>query len=248
MKPNNSLAIQTKVLYLRLEAQALMLKCIKSKGSESYFNKLHTIDQDLALLIKSDLKFEFISHINKGSTLLVGEGNLSFAFSLAAKALKPYNIVATTYESSYNLDCLVRENSRKLEILGAKVLHEVDATKLSLYFGSQKFYSIIFQFPHTGKQDYIDDKNPNFELLCNFLISAKQRVHPNGSIIVSYVDSSYYNSLFNFQKLKEELNFNSIEKYKFDPSDFPKYKHRMTNSSESGIINHDKFATVVFRL
>lgn len=247
MQPNTSTTLQIKALYLRLETHALMLKCIKS-GSSTHFDKLRTLDRGLALLLKSDKKFDFASNINKGSALLVGEGNLSFALSLAAKASKPYNIIATTYELSHNLDYLGRKNKKELESLGAKVLHEVDATKLHLHFQNQQFHSIIFQFPHTSKQDYIEDKNPNFELLRNFLISAKQRAHPNGSIIVSYVDSNYYNSLFNFQKLKEELNFNSIEKYEFDPSDFPKYKHRMTNSSESGIIGHNKFATMVFRI
>ena len=244
---HSSISFQVKALRLRVEVQSLMLHCFKTSKSEE-FDKCRRIDHDLNILIKSLKKFDFIANLNEGSSLFIGEGNLSFTCELAQRISNPECMTATTYEGVDSYDDFSIQNKQKLQQMGVTVLDGIDGTKLHLNMLCHKFHLIVFQFPHTGKQEYHDGQTPNFDLVRNFLISSKTQLHHKGVIAITYVNNSYYNGIFQFEKLRRELQFSAMEKYTFDPKDFPNYKHKMTNKDESGIVDHDQFATMVFSI
>lgn len=70
----------------------------------------------------------------------------------------------------------------------------------------------------------------------------------SGIILITIVDSDFYNNIFLFDALSQELGMQKPIKYKFDPEDYPGYEHTMTHQEESGIKGYSKFATWEFRL
>jgi hypothetical protein len=100
------------------------------------------------------------------SILLVGEGDLSFAVSLARKFGDGRRITATTFNSFEFVKKHYANgpaNIEELKRLGATVIHDVDATGLHELQKRQRcgrsavdFASIdavVFNFPHPGWQD-----------------------------------------------------------------------------------------------
>src|SRR5208282_2881257 len=76
--------------------------------------------------------FDFVGTVAHGRTLLVGEGNLSFAISLAeTKRIIPGYLTATTFEIERNLSSAGQENARLLRFLGVSVIYGVDAADLA---------------------------------------------------------------------------------------------------------------------
>ncbi|KAI8140357.1 hypothetical protein BJV82DRAFT_623616 [Fennellomyces sp. T-0311] len=114
--------------------------------------------------------------------LLIGEGNFSFARSLAEHymASNPSNIVATCYDSEQVLyDKYADEaktNVAQLKQLGVAVLFEVDGTKLKKHKNicKNRYTKIIFNFPHAGAGIKDQDHNvrANQKLLNEFFVSA----------------------------------------------------------------------------
>ena len=85
-----------------------------------------------------DEPFDFVGWADHGPALLVGEGNLSFALSLARRMKRPRrSLVATTFEPERKLSVVARFNAKRLRDLGVSVLHGIDATKLSDHSGER---------------------------------------------------------------------------------------------------------------
>jgi len=137
-------------------------------------------------------------------------------------------------------------NARVLKQAGIKVLHELDATKLHKNFYSNAFDTIIFQFPHSGSREGINGINVNYLLVKKFIISASYILKRDGVVLITIVDSGFYNNMFRFGELAEELGISHPVKYRFDPKGYPEYEHKMTHQDESGIDNYSKFATYEF--
>jgi hypothetical protein len=193
--------------------------------------------------------FDFIAEIAAGKTLLVGEGNLSFAFSLTKDPrINPGRLTATVFERLSELSPEAEENAKKLRALGVSVLGNVDATKLSSALGYARFDNIIFQFPHAGSRDPVDGHNPNFILVRDFLKSAARQLARGGKVLISAVDSPHYRGAFQFEEVAEAAGFAPPQAYPFDPGKFRGYRHTMTHQPGSALDNHDEFATWVFRL
>lgn len=211
--------------------------------------KMQRFDKYLVCLLHKSTKFDFAAEVSKGRTLLVGEGNFSFALSLAKKPQIAANkLVATTFENEANLSEEVITNVKKLKAMGAMVLYGVDATKLSAVFGSWVFDNIIFQFPHAGSRDAIEGHNPNFILVRDFLMSAKSQLQRGGQVLISVVDTPHYRGAFQFEEAAIIAGFKPPETYKFDPNSFPEYEHIMTHQNASALDNHDKFRTFIFKI
>ena len=91
--------------------------------------------------------------------LLIGEGNFSFARSLAENYMQENTgqIIATCYDSEQVLiekyGDEAKNNLAKLKELGVTVLFDIDGTKLHKYKDLRKnrYTRIIFNFPHAGK-------------------------------------------------------------------------------------------------
>jgi len=87
--------------------------------------------------------------------LLLGEGNFSFAFSLARQLKSAEGITATCLDSESILFEKYEDAAENVEgiiEMGGKVLYEIDCTLLSSVksFKKEKFTKIIFNFPHAG--------------------------------------------------------------------------------------------------
>lgn len=184
-----------------------------------------------------------------GDTLLVGEGNLSFAKSLLQQpATRITHTTATTYEKEKDLSDEARQNSSVLKRYGALVLHGVDATHLEKRFRPYEFDTIIFQFPNVGSRDAKHGHNPNHVMIRKFLRSAAPYLAPAGRILISAVDSPHYQGVFQFDEAAAFAGYETPETYPFDPAMFPGYSHTNTNNNESALDDHSCFATWVFRI
>jgi hypothetical protein len=236
-----------KKLELRTKLFDIHLKQIE-KAYCSQIKELRALDHQLDMLYKSITKYDLVSKIKEGHALLVGEGNFSFTISLIKKLQVLPNNISSTYERYSELSEYTEFNARVLKQAGIKVLHGLDATKLHKNFYSNAFDAIIFQFPHSGSREGINGINANYLLVKKFIISASYILKTDGAILITIVDSDFYNNMFRFDQLAEELGISHPVKYTFDPKDYPEYELTMTHQDESGIDDYSKFATYEFRL
>jgi 25S rRNA (uracil2634-N3)-methyltransferase len=188
----------------------------------------------------------FIDRIKMGKTLFVGEGNLSFALSIATLPdVISSNMIVTAYEEGKDIPDQSKENVELLRKLGVVVQFGVDATHLEQY-RNIKFKTIIFQFPHTGSREPLYGHNPNFVLIRRFLKSAKEYLEQDGQIIISTVDNPHYRGAFRLEEAAKETGYNRPDIFDFDPEQFAGYSHINTNDDDSAIQKHDKFSTWIF--
>lgn len=135
-----------------------------------------------------------------------------------------------------------------LKKAGIKLLHGLDATELHKNFYSNTFDTIIFQFPHSGSREGINGVNANYVLVKKFIISSSYVLKRDGVVLITVVDSDFYNNMFRLNELAEELIISQPVKYKFNPKDYPEYEHTMTHQDDSAIDDYSKFATYKFRI
>lgn len=236
------------IRYLGIKNQILMRHAL-DLGFYNDARQFQQLDHALIFLLYKTASFDFIGQVTQGRTLLVGEGNLSFALSLTQHSrVLPYRLFATTYEASDELSSETLINAQTLKAMGVTVLHGVDATDLRNIFGSWLFDNIVFQFPHVGSREPIGGRNPNFILVRDFLASAFSQLCRDGRVLVSAANTPHYRGAFQFEEAAKIAGFQPPEVYKFDPSQFPEYEHNMTHQSGSALENHDTFSTWVFRI
>jgi 25S rRNA (uracil2634-N3)-methyltransferase len=125
--------------------------------------------------------------------LVLGDGDFSFSRSLAEDLGQCQNLVTTSFDP---LDALitkygarVRDNVEALRACGARVLHQVDGTKLHAEsFDGTRFDFVVFNFPHTGMDDGLQESiRSNRELVEAFLRSAPNVLKPGGEVHVALV-------------------------------------------------------------
>lgn len=241
-------AVISRIYHLGIQNQMLMKRAL-DLHLVTEVKQCQRLDGALRSLLYKSTGFDFIGQIAGGRTLLVGEGNLSFALSLAhSSRIVPFRLFATTFEVSSELSSEAIDNVHSLKARGVSVLHGVDATDLSNTFGSWLFDNILFQFPHVGYRGAEEGRNPNFILIRDFLISAFSQLCRNGQVLITAANTSHYRGAFQFEEAAETAGFQSPEVYLFDPSQFPGYEHTMAHQSGSALENHDTFSTWVFRI
>ena len=189
--------------------------------------------------------------------LLIGEGNFSFALSLA-KQVQPQqaqNIVATSYDSAEQVTekyADAANNISELRSRQVKVLHQIDATNLNLSQGP--FTSIVFNFPFVQglrSTSEVEEKTVerNQQMIQSFFVSAANFLEPGGKIFMT--TKHYWLQRFTPQQLSAWAGL-SLEtqrqggKVKFNAQNFPGYEHRETHqdSSASGL---DTAYTLIFK-
>lgn len=232
-----------------MEAVAIQLvQRSNSLGLYRHAEDIKPIIWHLDRLFQYKADFDFISEVAKGSTLLVGEGNLSFALSLAmSDRVELRRLIATTFETVSNMSPIAQANADSLRQFGVTVINGVNAKNLRAIFGNWYFNTIIFQFPNTASRTPVRGRNSNFVLVRNFLMSAYSQLLRGGKVLISAVDSPHYRDAFQFDEAAAASGFHSPEIYKFDPSEFPGYEHTMTHQANSALGHHDQFSTWVFR-
>lgn len=126
-----------------------------------------------------------------GDTLLVGEGDFSFAKSLAKQTVPKSRsqIIATCYEPLFlQVTEKKQPNIQALQEMGVTVRGGVDATALSQTIAERDFETIIWNFPHTGSRSISEHRR----LLARFFSSCGQLIQPQGTVYVTLKHSKYY--------------------------------------------------------
>ena len=195
-----------RILEFRLKLIELRLRCseLGLKGPQQLIcDAMH----ELSLISKSLIKYDFIKRISCGSTLLVGEGNLSFACVLAERIQYLNKMITSTYEKYSELSDDAKHNVRILNDINMHILYGLDGTKLHKVFSTLSLDTIIFQFPHSGSREPIKGQNPNYVLVHDFLSSSLSVLKKDGVVLITVVDSDYYDNMFKFEELAALTGF-----------------------------------------
>lgn len=160
--------------------------------------------------------------------LLLGEGDFSFALSLAEQ-IGGKGIVATSYDSKREVKQKYSRAASNLEQLskeGAEIEYEVNAKDLrGTLTTAGKYQYIIFNFPYIPERRRGETK-ANRALLDGFFKSAFTALAENGMVFLTLA-SQYY--IRRWKPLKRaQAYFVLSNRFSFDSSNFPGYQHRMT--------------------
>lgn len=156
------------------------------------------------------------------------------------------SILATVHEAEEDLTDTAFDKARKLLKLGCSVKTRVDATRLSDTIGKRQFRTIIFQFPNVASRDPRYGQNPNHVLVTRFLKNAQNHLKPGGLVVISTVDSPFYEGAFKMDEAARKAGFAAPVIYTFDPKDYTGYTHQKMANEESAANGHTAFATFVF--
>ncbi|MGC6475651.1 MAG: Rossmann-like fold-containing protein [Parvibaculales bacterium] len=172
-----------------------------------------TLDEIIQLLILKVLDLLRFStpalpnNLLNRRTLLLGEGNFSFGYSILKLGLiDPDMLVATTIKSKTELSSQAQQNVFKIQSLGGLVLFNVNAMNIDKKFGASKFHQIIFQFPNAANRSSMWGKTSNHFLVRRFLVSCIKNLTENGRIYISIVDSPYYFGSFQLTRAAKKAN------------------------------------------
>ncbi|XVF76981.1 hypothetical protein PTKIN_Ptkin14bG0003400 [Pterospermum kingtungense] len=175
--------------------------------------------------------------------LLVGEGDFSFSASLAVSFGSATNMVATSLDSRERLlqkYSGAMANLKKLEELGCTIVHEVDATTMSQHalLKSYSFDRIVFNFPHAGFF-YQEHETPQIKLhrklVKGFLWNAYEMVTENGEVHIMQKIAHPF-SLWNIEKLAEEVGLGLLNKVPFSILEYPGYENNRGHRNEFPIL------------
>jgi hypothetical protein len=190
------------------------------------------------------------------STLLIGEGNFTFALSIAMKIQRGGRLVATDFivkerkslektAEEQRRNEVVARNIHTLEQMGVQVERQVDARDPNSY-PSGNFDVIVFNHPlvltRTQQGRTIRGSEvANVNLINQFLTAAKSRIAEGGQIIV--ISSLYRLSRWQLDHIAE--SFDQHVK-KFLASEFPGYGHELTEGSGSAstVVSTEQFAII----
>ncbi|CBI39839.3 uncharacterized protein LOC104877638 [Vitis vinifera] len=163
--------------------------------------------------------------------LLVGEGDFSFSASLAVAFASATNITATSLDSIEFLSTNYRHalsNIDTLWSLGAKVMHDVDATKMAhvLPFNCMRFDRVVYNFPLAGffpNESREDEIRRNQMLVQLFLENAKKMIHIDGEIHITHKSNGFFRE-WNLEFLASRVGLRLIEEVPFNFRDYPGYR------------------------
>ncbi|KAI8901966.1 hypothetical protein BC833DRAFT_575183 [Globomyces pollinis-pini] len=216
-------------------------KNLKRKRKESVIQPKKKTTYRYKLQVKEDEK-----------VLFIGEGNFSFALSLADKIHRADSFVCTAFDSkSITVEKYPEsaENIQALEDMEGQVLFEVDGSKLTKdsRLKQKKFDYIIFNFPHVGLGIKDQDQNilANQTLLgafflesTNFLTSESNGDNQDGQIVVTLKSGLPYD-LWDVKQIAKDAGYVLDRSCEFKPDDFPGYAHRRTIGFDKKVSNPD---------
>ncbi|RIA86345.1 hypothetical protein C1645_727126 [Glomus cerebriforme] len=187
--------------------------------------------------------------------LLLGEGNFSFAHSLAKNILHTgHFITATCFDSEKILNEKyddAKDHIKSFIESGGQVIYEVDATQLEKckLLKDKRFDKIVFNFPHAGLGIKDQDRNilSNQKLIQAFFNSAIPFLSSkslysdtnDGEIHITTKTGEPYNQ-WNIKKLAKSTGQLAIkETIDFIPNQYPGYEHRRTLGYQRGKSKND---------
>ncbi|KAJ2826892.1 Meiotic nuclear division protein 1 [Coemansia furcata] len=163
------------------------------RAQENIENKRKSVARKAGGGNKKRLRGPFFPYRKHNTILLIGEGNFSFAHSIAERLGSGVNIVATAYDSQQVVAQKYTDDAAKhiaaFEALGGTVLYDIDGTALEshLELKDKSFTHIVFNFPHAGAgiKDQTKNIQTNQMLMIGFFTSAQHflnaGVMPTGS-------------------------------------------------------------------
>jgi 25S rRNA (uracil2634-N3)-methyltransferase len=171
--------------------------------------------------------------------LLVGEGDFSYAASLATSHAC-VNLTATTLETKDVLLAKYPQASAHLSTLSSHsqtVLFSIDATKLgqphapgaSILRKSPGFDVVIFNFPHVGGKstDVNRQVRANQGLVVKFLEGAKRVLAPGGAVLLTIFEGQPY-ELWGVRNLARHVELSVERSMRFEKERFLGYSHART--------------------
>ncbi|VTU01421.1 na-ca exchanger integrin-beta4 : Outer membrane adhesin like proteiin OS=Anabaena cylindrica (strain ATCC 27899 / PCC 7122) GN=Anacy_4636 PE=4 SV=1: Cna_B: PKD: Calx-beta: Calx-beta: PT-HINT: DUF2431 [Gemmataceae bacterium] len=174
--------------------------------------------------------YDIVSEAAKGTTLLVGEGNLSFSVSLASKpGVDPHNLTPTTYEDEAAAPDGADRNAATLVHLGAKVKFDVDATNLAASYGGAKFHAIVWNFPLRKAATRGQVTPANQSLIADFFRSAAGQLSNDGMVMVTLIDG--YFGRWKVGQAATAAGLTLVDESQFDLKQFSGYKPVTTYSN-----------------
>ncbi|XP_044393248.1 heavy metal-associated isoprenylated plant protein 41-like [Triticum aestivum] len=167
--------------------------------------------------------------------LLVGEGDLSFALSLAIGFGSGANLVITSVDDYGTLTKKYRDaasNLAKLGMMGAVILLGVDAGKLDYhpYLRTRQFDRIVFNFPHAGfsfgwKEDDERLIKEHQKIVKAYFESASRLLRPEGEIHVSHKTKDPY-CKWDLLRLATDSDLHLVGQAYFWKEDCPGYNNK----------------------
>ncbi|RVW25280.1 Heavy metal-associated isoprenylated plant protein 41 [Vitis vinifera] len=121
-------------------------------------------------------------------------------------------------------------NIDKLRSLGAKVMHDVDATKMAnvFPFKCMRFDRVVYNFPLAG---FFPDEPREDEiwrhrmLVQQFLENAKKLIHIDGEIHITHKSNGFFYE-WNLEFLASRIGLRLIEEVPFNFRDYPGYRSK----------------------
>ncbi|XP_051125176.1 uncharacterized protein At4g26485-like [Andrographis paniculata] len=178
-----------------------------------------------------DHGIRWIKHYsNRHRILLVGEGDFSFSSCLARAFTTAPNMVATSLDSRFFLQCNygnAPSNIKDLESRGCRVIHEIDVGEMSNHWELKhyKFDRIVYNFPYAGFFKYeprYQQLGRHRDLMRSFFENAVKMVSEDGEIHVTHKTNGFH-SEWNIDSLALCCGLRVIEAVEFDLDDYPGY-------------------------
>ncbi|KAL3643317.1 hypothetical protein CASFOL_014132 [Castilleja foliolosa] len=166
--------------------------------------------------------------------LLVGEGDFSFALSLATAFGDASNMVATSLDSEGMLEVKymssARANVALLKLKGCTILHEVDALTMSQHpnLRHRVFDRIAYNFPHAGfvgREDNSYQISLHKEVVGGFLRNGRNMLTEKGEIHVTH-KTEYPYSEWEIVKLGQDAGLKLTGIESFNVHAYPGYVNR----------------------
>ncbi|XP_034704161.1 uncharacterized protein At4g26485-like, partial [Vitis riparia] len=205
----------------------------KTSGTSCFQPTLQTLETHQQLSSRSSSTGErWIKHYSSEyKILLVGEGDFSFSASLAVAFASATNITATSLDSIEFLSTNYRyalSNIDTLRSLGAKVMHDVDATKMAhvFPFNCMRFDRVVYNFPLAGffpNASREDQIRRNQMLVQLFLENAKKMIHIDGEIHIVHKSNGFFLE-WNLEFLASRVGLRLVEEEPFNFMDYPGYR------------------------
>ncbi|KAH6822820.1 methyltransferase small domain protein [Perilla frutescens var. hirtella] len=188
---------------------------------------------------------KWIKHYcNKHEILLVGEGDFSFAASLATAFGSAVNITATSLDTEETLEWKyptgAAANLRLLKEKRCTIIHGVDACTMTNHhlLSHRRFDRIVFNFPHAGFPAF---EHHTFQIelhrgvVRGFMRSASEMMREKGEVHVTHKTSHPY-FRWDIAGVGKEEGFLLLEQANFVITDYPGYQNKRgsgTNSNQS---------------
>eukprot|EP01084_Bolivina_argentea_P012119 22714_1 len=160
-----------------------------------------------------------ISHLHPSDTVLIlGESDGAYSMHLAWIG---FDITATFYDNigtvRKNYGQIVMNHTGIIQRLGNNIYYKVDIGKIRLneQLNGKQFDKIIFNYPHTGVPNYMNEKNiqSNRQLLRSIFLNAPIFMTRNSELHIVLKDEPIYNT-WNIQLQNKTVNNKLRLKYR----------------------------------